>query len=105
MAWKPRSRAARLRRAIGRVSASVSLEPGISQVGGGSLPGERLPTTLVVVAPESIGEEELARRLRMGEPPVFGRLQHERLLLDPRTVTDAEVPGLAAAVRAALGSE
>jgi L-seryl-tRNA(Ser) seleniumtransferase len=97
-----RARAARLRRLIGKVSAAVLLEPGISQVGGGSLPAERLPTTLVVLVPESVGEGELARRLRMGEPPVFGRVQHGRLLLDPRTVADAELPQLAAAVRAAL---
>jgi L-seryl-tRNA(Ser) seleniumtransferase len=100
-----RARAARLRRLIGKVSAVVRLEPGISQVGGGSLPAERLPTTLVVLVPESVGEGELARRLRLGEPPVFGRVQHGRLLLDPRTVADEELPQLAAAVRAALAGE
>jgi L-seryl-tRNA(Ser) seleniumtransferase len=102
---KLRARAGRLRRAIGVVDAAISLEPGISQVGGGSLPGERLPTTLVVLEPRSMGEEELARRLRMGEPPVFGRRQRGRLLLDPRTVADGEIPQLAAAVRAALGGD
>ena len=74
-------------------------------MGGGSLPGERLPTTLVVLVPESVGEGELARRLRMGEPPVFARVQRGRLLLDPRTVSDAELPQLAAAVRAALDAD
>ena len=100
-----RGKAARLCRRIGKVSAALLLEPGISQVGGGSLPGERLPTTLVVLVPEAIGEGELARRLRMGEPPVFGRVQRGRLLLDPRTVSDEELPDLAAAVRAALASD
>jgi L-seryl-tRNA(Ser) seleniumtransferase len=97
-----RAKAGRLRRLIGSVAAAVTLEPGISQVGGGSLPGERLPTTLVAVAPENLEEAELARRLRRGEPPVFGRVQRGRLLLDPRTVADGEIPQLAAAVRAAL---
>ena len=100
-----RAKAARLRRLIGPLRASVLREPGISQVGGGSLPGERLPTTLVVLVPESVGEGELARRLRMGEPPVFARVQRGRLLLDPRTVSDAELPQLAAAVRAALDAD
>jgi L-seryl-tRNA(Ser) seleniumtransferase len=102
---KLRGKAVRLRRLIGPGDATVTLEPGISQVGGGSLPGERLPTTLVAVASDRIGEGELARRLRMGEPPVFGRVQHGRLLLDPRTVADDELPILAAAVRAALARE
>jgi L-seryl-tRNA(Ser) seleniumtransferase len=98
-----RARAGRLRRAIGEVAAAVSLEPGISQVGGGSLPGERLPTTLVAITPREMEAGELARRLRMGEPPVFGRVHRGQLLLDPRTVSDEEQPRLAAAVRAVLG--
>jgi L-seryl-tRNA(Ser) seleniumtransferase len=97
-----RAKAARLRRAIGAVKAAVTLEPGISQVGGGSLPGERLPTTLVTIEPEAMEEAELARRLRMGSPPIFGRVQRGRLLLDPRTVADKELPTLARAVRKAL---
>jgi L-seryl-tRNA(Ser) seleniumtransferase len=97
-----RARAVRLRRAIGSVEAAVTLEPGISQVGGGSLPGERLPTTLVAIEPRAMDEEELARRLRLGDPPVFGRRQRGRVLLDPRTVSDTEAPRLATAVRAAL---
>jgi L-seryl-tRNA(Ser) seleniumtransferase len=99
---KLRARAIRLRRAIGAVEAAVTLKPGISQVGGGSLPGERLPTTLVAIEPRAMDEEELARRLRLGEPPVFGRRQRGRVLLDPRTLADGEVPHLAAAVRVAL---
>jgi L-seryl-tRNA(Ser) seleniumtransferase len=98
-----RAKAARLRRAIGDVAAEVTLEPGISQVGGGSLPGERLPTTLVAITPQGLEEAELARRLRISSPPVFGRVQRGRLLLDPRTVADEEIPRLAVAVRAALG--
>ena len=87
-----RARAVALRRAIGSVEAAVTLEPGISQVGGGSLPGERLPTTLVAIEPQAMDEEELARRLRLGEPPRLRPGQRGRLLLDPRTVSDEEVP-------------
>jgi L-seryl-tRNA(Ser) seleniumtransferase len=97
-----RAKAARLRRAIGKVRAEVMLEPGISQVGGGSRPGEQLPTTLVSIVSQDREESEVARRLRGGSPPVFGRVQHGRLLLDPRTVADEEIPRLAGAVRKAL---
>ena len=41
------------------------------------------------------------RALRRGEPPVVARIADGRVVLDPRTLTDAEVAPAAAAVRAA----
>ena len=57
---------------------------GHSTVGGGSLPGETLPTRLVALAAGS--PDAVAARLRNGEPPVIARIQDGRLVLDPRTV-------------------
>ena len=48
------------------------------------------------------GADGLARALRQGDPPVLARIQQERLLLDPRTLTDEEAAEVARAVRAAL---
>jgi L-seryl-tRNA(Ser) seleniumtransferase len=53
-------------------------------VGGGSLPGETLPTWLLALAVDSPAGS--AARLRAGEPPVIARIEDDRLLLDPRTV-------------------
>ena len=58
--------------------------PGRSAVGGGSLPGETLPTHLVTLAADS--PDAVAARLRAGEPPVITRIEDDRLVLDPRTV-------------------
>jgi L-seryl-tRNA(Ser) seleniumtransferase len=57
---------------------------GHSTVGGGSLPGETLPTSLVALALDS--PDEVAGRLRAGEPPVIARIENDQLVLDPRTV-------------------
>jgi L-seryl-tRNA(Ser) seleniumtransferase len=57
---------------------------GRSTVGGGSLPGETLPTGLVAIQADS--PDELSRRLRAGDPPVIGRIEGDLFLLDPRTV-------------------
>ena len=46
-------------------------------------------------------EEELAAPLRLGEPPVVGVVRDGRLLLDCRTVSDAEVDEVAAAIERA----
>lgn len=57
---------------------------GRSTVGGGSLPGTSLPTTLLALPHPN--PDELAARLRSNNPPVIGRIQNGRFLLDPRTV-------------------
>ncbi len=57
---------------------------GCSTVGGGSLPGETLPTRLVALDVES--PDAVAGRLRAGNPPLVARIEDERLVLDPRTV-------------------
>jgi L-seryl-tRNA(Ser) seleniumtransferase len=78
---------------------------GASVVGGGAFPGVELPTTLVSIAPAGCTLVELERRLREGEPSVVGRVQDERLLLDPRTVSPDEEAALTAAVRAAAAAQ
>ena len=61
---------------------------GESTIGGGSLPGETLPTTLVALdaADVPLPLDELAKRLRLRQTPIIGRIQRDTLLLDPRTV-------------------
>lgn len=61
---------------------------GESTVGGGSLPGETLPTTLLALdaAHVPLPLEELAKRLRLRRTPLIARIHHDTLLLDPRTV-------------------
>jgi L-seryl-tRNA(Ser) seleniumtransferase len=66
------------------LGVAAQIVPGRSTVGGGSLPGETLPTRLVALAGES--PDVVAARLRAGEPPVIARIEDGRLVLDPRTV-------------------
>jgi len=94
-----KKRAERLASAFQEAGGEVTIEEGISQVGGGSLPGEELPSPLVGLRLPGWSANEAARALRRSEPPIFGRIQRETLLFDLRTVTDAEVEEIAAAVR------
>ena len=86
---------ARAERLAGLVGGEV--EDTVGRVGGGALPLAELPSFACAV------EEELARPLRSGEPPVVGVVRDGRLLLDCRTLADAEVEEVAAAVAAARG--
>jgi L-seryl-tRNA(Ser) seleniumtransferase len=52
---------------------------------------------------ERLGAEDLALRLRTGPTRVLGRIEQDRVLLEMRTVGDAEVPALAEAIGAAAG--
>jgi L-seryl-tRNA(Ser) seleniumtransferase len=80
----------------------VEVIPTESTVGGGSLPGERLPTSALAISPHPGGAADLLRRLREHEPPVIGRIEQDRVLLDPRTVLPDEDDALLDAVVAAL---
>jgi L-seryl-tRNA(Ser) seleniumtransferase len=82
--------------------APVEVVAAESTVGGGSLPGERLPTSAIAISPRRGGAADLLRRLREHEPPVIGRIVEERVLLDPRTVLPGEDDAIVEAVLAAL---
>ena len=57
---------------------------GVSTVGGGSLPGETLPTHLLAL--DAPRPDRLLARLRRNEPPVIARTVDDRAAFDPRTV-------------------
>ncbi len=77
---------------------------GESAIGGGSLPGATLPTWHVALPASAHGDlDALARRLRLGRPPVVARVYHDHLLLDPRTVPPERDAELGEAIVAAMG--
>jgi len=84
------------------LQVSVEVIPGLSTVGGGSLPGETLPTRLVALRLDS--PDRFAHRLRTGEPSVVGRIEGGQFILDPRTVLPREEQDLLYAVEQALQS-
>jgi L-seryl-tRNA(Ser) seleniumtransferase len=79
-----------------RLAAAVGgeVEETVARVGGGALPLHELPSFACAV------EESLAAPLREHEPPVVGIVRDGRLLLDCRTLADAELDEVAAAVAA-----
>jgi L-seryl-tRNA(Ser) seleniumtransferase len=90
-------RAERLQSLLG----SGTVERTEAFAGGGSLPEERIASRAVALQPR-IGAEDAVALLRAGYPAVIGRIKDERLLLDMLTVSDSELPELAAALRTVL---
>jgi L-seryl-tRNA(Ser) seleniumtransferase len=62
------------------------------QAGGGSLPGEEIPSVAVALSLQEIGLQQAAAFLRKAQVPVVCRIAENRLLLDMRTVVDEEIP-------------
>jgi len=64
---------------------------GETMIGGGSLPGDTLPTRLVAIGGKGKNSvQTLARRLRSEKFPIIGRISDDALLLDPRSVLPEE---------------
>lgn len=76
-----------------------------STIGGGSLPGEELPTTVCAVTPPRGNATALAAALRSADPPIVARILDGRVLLDPRTVDPSEDAHVAATLRALCSGE
>jgi L-seryl-tRNA(Ser) seleniumtransferase len=93
-----RARARAIARALGWGEAAVVDVD--ATIGGGSLPGDTLPSVAVVVPTVGGSAARMAKRLRQGEPPVVGRIEDDRLLLDLRTIDPADDDELVAALRA-----
>ena len=81
-----------------------SVERSRSAVGGGSLPGETLPTWVLSLDCQGLGADEVMRRLRDSSTPVIARIEGDRVLLDPRTVLPEEDEPLLDALRFAVAN-
>ncbi len=71
-----------------------------STVGGGSLPGQTLPTLALAIS--SPMPQTLANKLRQATPRVIVRIEDNRLILDPRTVLPWQDDGLLQALKTVL---
>jgi L-seryl-tRNA(Ser) seleniumtransferase len=73
-----------------------------STVGGGSLPGETLPSAAVAIRGGSA--DRLLAALRTGIPPVVGRIEDGRAVFDLRTVEPDDDHALLGALRTAIAA-
>jgi L-seryl-tRNA(Ser) seleniumtransferase len=80
----------------------ASVEYGRSVPGAGSAPGIDLPTALIAVEHPTLSAVEIEARLRAGDPPVIGRVEHDRVMLDLRTVSPGDEEVLLRALGAIL---
>ena len=94
-----KSRAKKLARLISAEAPKVSTEICESEafLGSGSLPTEGIPSLVVTVSIPEMSASELARRLRLDDTCIFGRIADDCVWLDVRTLTDGQLTLVAAA--------
>jgi len=80
----------------------LRVEPVESTIGGGSLPGQTLPSMALAIRGPS--PQRLLGGLRSASPAVIGRVVDDAVVLDLRTVDPADDEALAAAIRSALAA-
>jgi L-seryl-tRNA(Ser) seleniumtransferase len=94
-----RSRAKALADAITKAVPKVALtiDDSAAYLGSGSLPTEAIPSVMLSVSMAGLSAADLARRLRLDQACVFSRIEDDLVRLDLRTLTDEQVPAVAAA--------
>ena len=68
----------------------LALQESTAQIGSGALPTEELPTAVVAISHDSFNASRIAERFRRADPPIIGRVQDDRFLLDLRTIFNSE---------------
>ena len=88
-----RKRAENIKKELGKSGISITITESTSTVGGGSLPGETLPTIIVSVESASsvdpsldLSADQQARLFREQSFPIIGRIEDEKFILDLRTI-------------------
>ena len=74
---------------------NIMVEESQAQFGSGALPLEKIASFAITLQPVAMSLDETARILRIGNPPVVGRIQDDKLWLDMRTATEAQVSMIA----------
>jgi L-seryl-tRNA(Ser) seleniumtransferase len=68
----------------------IEVKRSSSQVGGGALPLEDLPTWVVAITPLTMTVNQLEQKMRESDPPIIARISNEQILMDPRTIDEGE---------------
>jgi len=97
------SRAAELALSIQKADVKTALQVEVrasfSQVGGGSLPAQDLPTFVVAVQSGSFSPNQIEKFLRGNDPPIIGRIETDHFIMDLRTVMPQQTDTIVQAFR------
>ena len=73
----------------------IKVEDTLSQIGGGSLPTEKIKSKCISIVPKNISTASLEEQLRLNENPVVARISDDKLIIDMRCILEDEIEILA----------
>ena len=73
----------------------IKVEDTLSQIGGGSLPTEKIKSKCISIVPKNISTTSLEEQLRLNENPVVARISDNKLIIDMRCILEDEIEILA----------
>ncbi len=97
-----RARAETIARPLVAQSVHAAVRETVATIGGGSLPGQTLPSFGIALVADGLSADQIGHRLRTGSPRVYGYVDAGQYVLDLRTVLPEHDDFLVAAVAAAL---
>ncbi|WP_027415329.1 L-seryl-tRNA(Sec) selenium transferase [Aneurinibacillus terranovensis] len=80
----------------------MEIREGVSEVGGGTLPGVTLPTWVAAIRLNHVTTSSLERKLRQGRPTIIARIQEDWLIFDFRTVQPRDIERIVQAISRAV---
>ncbi len=83
--------------AIGAAGLEIRQIEGFSKAGGGALPLLELPSRCLSIRIEGLSANKLENEMRGNSPPIIGRIEDDRFVMDPRTLLDEDLPFIQAA--------
>ena len=96
-----KSRAEELASSIQRAGQNgglrIEVRRSFSQVGGGSLPAQDLPTFVVAVRSDDLSPDQIEEFLRRNDPPIIGRIESDHFIMDLRTLMPQQIEIIAPA--------
>jgi len=78
--------------AIGGSQLEISRIERFSKAGGGALPLLELPSKCLAIKVQGMSANKLEKNMRLNSPPIIGRIEDDRFIMDPRTLLEADLP-------------
>ncbi|MBM7613856.1 L-seryl-tRNA(Sec) selenium transferase [Alkaliphilus hydrothermalis] len=84
------------------LDVDIKIKDDYSQVGGGSLPLEKLPTKVLQLTSSKLSVNQLEEGLRLNKTPIITRIQGDKLIIDLRTIKERDFPIICDALKKVL---
>jgi L-seryl-tRNA(Ser) seleniumtransferase len=92
-------RAEKIKAELAESGIAVAIQESESTVGGGSLPGETLPTVVISSESVDLSADQQAKLFREQPTPIIGRIENDKFVLDLRTVFPQQDEIIISAIR------